>query len=421
MDRTVVPARGPLDAVTPVPGSKSETNRAAIVAALAEGTSTLRGVLRSADTDTCVTALEALGVAVERPEPDVVVVTGSGGAFPATEAAVWCEDAGTCARFLPPAVALGEGDFTFDGTEQLRARPLGPTLDALRALGIEIDAEARGLPFSMRARGLEGGWVVVSSDRSSQPLSGLLIAAPGARGRVEIEAPGLVSAAYVAMTIDLMRTFGVEVEHSSPTTFAVEPQRYQGRDLAIEADASAASYFFAAAAVVGGSVTVPNLSFASRQSDVRFARVLEAMGCEVEETTAGIAVRRDPAMPLRGVDVDMNDISDTFMTLACVAPFAVEPVTIRNVAHVRVKESDRIHAVVTNLRALGVDVDERDDGVTVHPSTPRPGRVATFEDHRIAMAFAVVGLAVDGVVITDAECVRKTVPDFFDRWTALEG
>lgn len=419
MNRTVPVTSGPLAAIAPVAGSKSETNRALILAALASGVSRLRGVLRSDDTDACVEALRTLGVVIERGSADEVVVHGEGGAFVATEASVWCGDAGTCARFLPPAAALGHGSIAFDGTDQLRGRPLGVTLEALRSLGAEIDADATGLPFTLGARGLVGGTVEVPSAQSSQPLSGLLMAAAGASGRVELHAPGLVSRAYVAMTIDLMAHFGVHVERVGDDRFVVEPQRYLAADLEIEADASAASYFFAAAAVGGGSVTVPNLTRHSRQSDVGFVGVLASMGCAVDETTHGLRVERDRSAPLRGVDVDMNEMSDTFMTLACVAPYAESPVTIRNVAHVRVKESDRIHAVVTNLRALGVEVDERDDGVTVYPSRPHAGRISAFGDHRIAMSFAVLGLRTEGVVIEGAECVAKTVPDFFDRWERL--
>jgi len=376
-------------------------------------------VLRSEDTDACVEALRTLGVRIDRAASDDVVVQGTGGAFPNHDVTVWCGDAGTCARFLPPAAALGSGAITFDGTEQLRRRPLAATLDALRTLGAGIAPEVRGLPFTMRAAGLAGGRIEIPSAQSSQPLSGVLMAAPGARARVEVHAPGLVSRAYVAMTIDLMAQFGATVDVRSDDVFVVDPQRYRATELAIEADASAASYFFAAAAVCGGSVTVPNLTRRSRQSDVGFVDVLASMGCAVEEVAGGLRVTRDFSAELQGIDVDMNEMSDTFMTLACVAPFAAAPVTIRNVAHVRVKESDRIHAVVTNLRALGVQVDERDDGVTVYPGVPRAGTVDAFGDHRIAMSFSVLGLRTEGVVIDGAECVAKTVPDFFDRWEQL--
>ncbi len=426
--RLVRPARPDLDVVVRVPGSKSITNRALLLAALADGASTLRGVLDADDTAAFAGGVRALGVPVEPAGPDAWRVRGAGGPLPAGGGDVYCADAGTAARFLLAACAAGEGEYRFDGSPQLRRRPLAQLLEALRALGARTDPQAAGhLPLTLLAGGLRGGRVRLPGDTSSQFVSALLMAAPLAREPLEIVVDGLVSRPYVDMTLRMMAAFGVEAERDGHRSFRIAPETYRAREYDIEPDASTASYFFAAAAVTGGRVCVAGLRRRDAlQGDVRFLDVLEAMGCETGDGPEGAAVagaaRSCASGPpvLRGLTVDMSDISDTFMTLAALAPFADSPVTVTGIANVRVKESDRIAAVEENLRRLGVRTESGPDHLRVFPGAPHGGHVDPHGDHRIAMAFAVLGLRTPGVVIDDPGCVRKTCPGFFDLWEQLE-
>jgi 3-phosphoshikimate 1-carboxyvinyltransferase len=267
-------------------------------------------------------------------------------------------------------------------------------------------------PVVVRGNGLAGGTLAVSGDLSSQYLSGLLLAAPCAQGAIELRVNGpLVSRPYVDMTLAVMRRFGAVVTEPAPDVFRIEARGYRGTSFAIEPDASAASYFFAAAAVTGGEVAVAGLSRHALQGDVRFVDVLARMGCEVAWDTDRVSVRGGL---LRGIDVDMNAISDTAQTLAAVAPFAAGPTRIRGVAHMRHKETDRVAALVTELRRLGLDVDEHDDGLTIHPGPLRPAVIETYDDHRMAMSFAIVGLKQPGIRIANPGCTAKTYPRFFE-------
>ena len=427
--RLVRPARDGLDVTVRVPGSKSITNRALLLAALAGGTSTLRGVLDADDTAAFAGGVRALGVPVEPAGQGTWRVQGSGGPFPAGDGDVYCADAGTAARFLLAACAAGEGEYRFDASPQLRRRPLAQLLEVLRAQGARTDpADADHLPFTLVATGLRGGSVRLPGDTSSQFVSALLMAAPLAREPLEIAVDGLVSRPYVDMTLRMMADFGVEAERDGHRSFRVAPGTYRAREYEVEPDASTASYFFAAAAVTGGRVCVAGLRRRDAlQGDVRFLDVLEAMGCETGDGPEGAAVAgpgsrscaRGPAV-LRGLTVDMSDISDTFMTLAALAPFADAPVTVTGIANVRVKESDRIAAVEENLRRLGVRTESGPDHLRVFPGEPHGGHVDPHGDHRIAMAFAVLGLRTPGVVIDDPGCVGKTCPEFFDLWEQLE-
>jgi 3-phosphoshikimate 1-carboxyvinyltransferase len=426
--RLVRPARPDLDVAVQVPGSKSVTNRALLLAALADGASTLRGALAADDTLAFAGGVRALGVTVEAAGDDWVV-TGRGGRFPADSADVYCADAGTAARFLLAACAAGQGEFRFDASPQLRRRPLSQLLDVLRAQGARTDPPAADrLPLTLHADGLRGGSVRLPGDVSSQFVSALLMAAPLAREPLEIVVDGLVSRPYVDMTLAMMAEFGVPAERDGYKAFQVTPGTYGAREYQVEPDASTASYFFAAAAVTGGRVCVPGLRRRDAlQGDVRFLDVLEAMGCEVGETPGGITAAGSPARScafgppvLQGLTVDMSDISDTFMTLAAMAPFAAAPVTVTGIGNVRVKESDRIAAMEDNLRRLGVRTEAGPDYLRVFPGAPHGGRVDPHGDHRIAMAFAVLGLRTPGVVIDDPGCVRKTCPEFFDLWERLE-
>ncbi|MER5479741.1 3-phosphoshikimate 1-carboxyvinyltransferase [Streptomyces sp. NPDC002734] len=402
-----------------VPGSKSITNRALLLAAAATGTSRLRLPLVSADTVAFRRALVELGFRVDAPEGDVVwEVTGTGRG-PTGKSEIWCEDAGTAARFLPPFAAAGSGRFAFDGSAQLRARPLRPLADALTALGALVRTAPGGaLPMTVETGGLEGGAVTVHSSMSSQFLSGLLMAAPLMRTPVIFAVDSLVSRPYITMTLALMRRFGAEVSQGPGDVIEVRPGGYGPVDLTVEPDASTASYVFAAAAVTGESVTVPGLGHGSLQGDLRFVEVLRRLGARVEVTGTGTTVTGTGRLR-GGFDVDMGEISDTFMTLAAVAPLADAPITIRGVAHARLKESDRVAAVAENLRALGVGTEEGHDRITVHPGSPRGARVACRRDHRLGMAFSVLGLRVPGITLDDPSCVGKTFPGFHEELRRL--
>jgi len=417
--RRIQPARADLDAVVRVPGSKSVTNRALLLAALADGSSALDGALSADDTQAFAAGLRSLGLEVEG-DGAVWRMRGGGGHVPAKRAQVYCADAATAARFLLAACAAGRGTYGFDASPQLQRRPLGTLLTALRAQGARTEPwDAAGLPVTLLADGLEGGRLLLPGDTSSQFISALLMAAPLGRRPLDLRVSELVSKPYVDMTVTMMEQFGVTTKREGHERFVVGPASYRGCDYAVEPDASTASYFFAAAAVTGGRVKVLGLRrTGSLQGDVRFLDVLEAMGCIVTEEADGVSVT-GAAAPA-GITVDMADISDTFMTLAAVAPFATSPVTMTGIANVRLKESDRIAAMQANLRVVGVPTEAGPDFLRVFPCTPCGGRIDPHGDHRIAMAFAVLGLRTPEVLIDDPGCVRKTCPGFFELWRELE-
>ncbi len=416
--RPIQAARRPLDVSVRVPGSKSVTNRALLLAGLAAGTSVLRGALEADDTLVFAAGLRSLGIPVEAEAGDLRV-TGAGGRIPAAEADVFCAEAGTAARFLVAAAATGEGAYRFDAAPQLRRRPLAILLDALRAQGARTEpAETGGLPLTLLAHGLSGGSLRLPGDTSSQFISALLMAAPLGASPLDLRVDGLVSRPYVTMTLRMMEQFGAGAKAAGAERFVVPPGAYTGRDYAVEPDASTASYFFAAGAT-GGRVQVLGLHrTGALQGDSAFLDVLEAMGCTVTDEPEGVRVAGPAA--LAGLTVDMADISDTFMTLAAIAPLATSPVTITGIGNVRLKESDRIAAMEDNLRRLEVPTESGADWLRVFPARPRGARIDARGDHRIAMAFSVLGLRVPGIVVDDPACVAKTCPTFFELWTGLE-
>lgn len=413
----IEPVTKPIVARVRPPGSKSITNRALVCAALADGTSTLTGALDSDDTRVMIVALGQLGIAVQTSdEGRTLLVEGCGGRIPSVAADLFCGNSGTTIRFLTAMVTLGHGRYRLDGIARMRERPVADLLDALNQLGANSASERKNgcPPIVIQADGLAGGTSQVRGNISSQFLSGLLMAAPGANQPVTIEIDGaLVSQPYVHMTLAVMETFGIGVEtDASLSRFRIAaPQTYRSRSYSIEPDASAASYFWAAAAITGGTVTVEGLSAASLQGDVAFVDCLEAMGCEVQRAADSITVI---GRPLHGIDADMNAISDTVQTLSVVALFAEGPTNIRDVGHIRHKETDRIGAVATELRKLGATVEERDDGLRITPGILRPATIDTYDDHRMAMSFALAGLQQSGVRINDPGCTAKTYPRFFD-------
>ena len=425
-DLLILPRTEPVDATVTVPGSKSLTNRALLAAALAPGRSTLVGALDAEDTRIMAEARGQIGLDADLTDFSRRISLDGGAPAPRREPArLYVGNSGITARFLTAALSFIPGTWELFGKERIYSRPIGDLLAALRPLGARFEplGAPDALPLRIVGQPLSGGEISVRGNISSQFLSALLMAAPLARGRVVIHVDGeLVSRPYVEMTLAVMRSFGATVETPDARTFVVpDGAAYRPADYAIEPDASAASYFFALPAVAGGTVKVRGLSKDSLQGDVAFADLLAQMGCGVEYEPDGIRVTRPvvggrPAQ-LVGIDVDMNDISDTVQTLSVVSLFAVTPTRIRNVAHIRGKETDRLAAVAAQLRKFGVRVDEYDEGLQIWPlplERLTGARIETYDDHRMAMSFALAGLAVPGVVIEKTECTAKTYPRFFD-------
>ncbi len=426
---TIPVCSGPIEGRIRPPGSKSITNRALVCAALARGTSRLTGVLDSQDTRVMVAALASLGLRLQADWPrGEVLVEGSGGSIPAAEATLDCAASGTTMRFLAAVCALGHGHYQLDGMPRMRQRPIGDLLAALRELGIDAAAGSPGEcpPVTIRSRGLAGGTAAVRGTASSQFASGLALAAPCTAAGVRIRFTGeLVSLPYLDMTRRVIADFGGRCETEDDRTWSIPPGGYVGRDYAIEPDASAASYFSAAAAITGGSMRIEGLSRRSMQGDVAFCDALARMGCEVV-WHQGAAPGVDESITVtgrvvHGIDIDMNAISDTVPTLAVVALFAESPTTIRNVAHIRDKETDRIGNLVHELRSLGADAREHADGLTIVPGPLHGASIRTYEDHRMAMSLSLAGLRTPGVLIQDPGCVGKTFPGYWRRLGELAG
>jgi 3-phosphoshikimate 1-carboxyvinyltransferase len=421
--------RGPLDAAVTLPGSKSLTNRALVIAALADGISVLQNVLLADDTHLMIEALRALDIAITLdPGEPRAEITGCGGHIPASEADIFCGNAGTVMRFVTAITTLGMGKYRLDGVERMRERPIGGLTNVLQSLGVGIEYEQREgyPPLIVHAHGLRGGNVAFDSPESSQMVSALLLAGPYARGDLMIEVTGDVhSLPYLKMTTALMDRFGVAVveqfDNDGAKFIVAAPQRYQAANLAIEPDASNATYFLAAPAITGGRVMVTGLGTESLQGDARFVDVLERMGCTVERAPNQVAViGPGQGEHLRGIDTDLNDMPDTVQTLAVLALFADGPTTIRNVANLRVKETDRIAALTRELTKLGAEVAEYPDGLRIQPPCQlRPAAIDTYNDHRMAMSFALATLKVPGLVINNPQCCAKTFPDFFARFERM--
>ena len=425
----ISPISHPLSATVRVPGSKSLTNRALLIASLANGTTHLTNALFSDDSRYFAKALQTLGFDVQLDEVNhEMTVTGLGGKIPAAKAELFIGNAGTAARFLSAFLTLGNGEYILDGEPRMRERPIGDLVDSLTQLGATISplsqrerTEGEGEtsqicpPIKITASGLPGGKTKIAGDISSQFLSALLMIAPYAQSEIEIIlSTELNSKPYVDMTIAIMQDFGIEIERDSYEKFSIHPNSYSLiPNYPIESDASAASYFFAAPAICGGTVKVENISRKSVQGDIAFLDVLAKMGCVVTESDNSITVYRPSSIV--GLDIDMRDIPDTAQTLAAIAPFASSPTWIRGIASARVKETDRISATCIELKRLGVQVEEHEDGMTIHPcQTFTPANIQTYNDHRMAMAFSLIGLRFDGVTIENPSCVSKTFPNYFD-------
>jgi len=459
----ITPISHPLNATVRVPGSKSITNRALLIAALANGRTKLTNALFSDDSKYFAQALQALGFDIQLDEANSeMTVQGLGGKIPATKAELYIGNAGTAARFLSAFLTLGHGEYILDGDSRMRERPIGDLIDSLAQLGANIttmddrpstmtnrpSSMVNGqvfLPIKITADGLHGGKTKIAGDISSQFLSALLMVAPYAKSQIEIElATELNSKPYVDMTIAIMQDFGVEVQRDDYQSFTIPITKYQSpvsslqppasnspilqsstsnyhlpiTTYPIESDASAASYFFAAPAICGGTVKVENISRNSVQGDILFLNVLQQMGCTITETDNSIIVHSPSSIV--GIDIDLRDLPDTAQTLAAIAPFASTPTRIRGIASARHKETDRIHATCVELARLGVHVDEHEDGMTIYPcETFQSATIQTYNDHRMAMAFSLIGLRFDGVTIENPACVSKTFPNFFEVLESL--
>ncbi len=417
--KSLAPVSTVIHASTEVPGSKSITNRALLLAALARGDSILSGVLFSEDSMAFMGGLQALGVNLEVDQQcHQVKVRGCAGQFSITQAAIYCHDAGTATRFLMPACAAVPGNYRFTASPRMQERPIGPLLHALTAQGARFDYEQQSahMPLNLHSQGLSGGDISVNISQSSQFLSGLLMAAPLARAQTIIHTQLNKPKPYVKMTCQMMTHFGVQTA-CRDNQFLLRPQIYQACDYMIEPDASTASYFFAAAAITNGNILVKGLPRQGLQGDTQFLGVLEQMGCRVIEEVEGIRVIG--AQKLKALDVDMSGFSDTFMTLAVVAVFADQAMTLSGLAHTRLQESDRIMAMANGLNHLGIKTAVTEHSITIYPGQPTGAEVHSYHDHRIAMSLALLGLKVPGVMIHSAEAVAKTCPDYFERMERL--
>ncbi|MBL7494180.1 3-phosphoshikimate 1-carboxyvinyltransferase [Frankia sp. AgB1.9] len=419
-------AHEPVRAVVRVPGSKSGTNRALVLAAAADGVSRLRGALRSRDTVLMAGALRALGVGIDQDE-SAWVVRGGLGRRDGTPTAIDCGNAGTVARFTPALAALTDGDVTFDGDPRMRHRPLTPLLDALRALGAVVDGDL--MPLVVRGRGgIAGGAVTVDASDSSQLISGLLLAAPGYDQGVEVSHVGgrLPSGPYLDMTVTDLRAAGATVETEPgdpadqtgrPPTWRVSPGPLRAYDRAIEPDLNSAAPFLAAAVATGGDVTIPDWPTVTTQPGRMLPGLLEAMGAHAELTPEGLRVRGGDG--LHGLDADLGDVGEAAPVLTALAVLADSPSRLRGIAHLRLQETDRLGALADQLGRLGADISVTEDGLAIRPAPLRGARLDPLADHRLAMTYAVVGLRVPGITVDDIATTGKTVPEFPAMWAAM--
>lgn len=422
-----------------VPGSKSITNRALLLATLADGVSTLRGVLFSDDSRHFLKCIRDLGFETTVDEAaGVITVRGLGGGIPLSEADLYVGSAGTAARFLTARLGLSRGVYHMDASEQMRRRPMAPLLNSLRELGCEIIYDREGseghFPFTIKGHGFRKDRIFVNIDDSSQFLSALLIAACLSEEPFTVYIEGTHGMAYIEMTRKMMAQFGVDatplyycsgnsdshscsgcVNSTRPMGYRVEAGlRYAAREYRVEPDASAACYFYAMSPLLNIPVRVEHIHFDSLQGDVAFVRILERMGCSVSDTEQGILVEPPADGHFQGVTADMSACSDQAITLAAIAPFADTPTTITGIGHIRLQESDRLSAITAELSRMGITCEAAEDSLTVYPGVPEPCTVETYDDHRMAMGFALIGLRAAGIVIGNPGCCKKTFENYFE-------
>lgn len=409
----------PIRAKLQIPGSKSISNRALLLAALAEGRSEIANIQVSDDIRAMIKGLQALGVVIELNEASqTAFVTGSKGFFLKQGSKLHCAESGTMARFMLTACAAVAGEYYFDAAASLQKRPLHSLFKVIEGQGVQLQhLSTENFPLRLCSpRGLSGGELRISAAETSQVVSALLMMAPFMRAPLFLSVENLVSCSYVEMTCSMMADFSVQVTSSKQHEFSVPQfQHYQARYYQVEPDLSTASYFFAAAAVTAGELSIQPFQRAkTKQGDVIFLSLLEQMGCEVHESESGLSIKG--TSHLQGITVNMSTCPDVFMTLAALAPFAETPTLITGIGHVRYKESDRLSAMSQGLKALAVRIEEGNDWLKIYPSPVQAGIVNSKNDHRLAMAFSVLGLRVPGVIIEGAEAVAKSCPEFFELW-----
>ena len=408
-----------LQATVTVPGSKSYTNRALLIAGLTDGECRLEKPLVSDDTKYMIRALKAFGVSVQEGK-DVFIVSGSGGKLSTPKEDIFIGNAGTAMRFLTTFSALAPGKTRLDGDERMRQRPLADLLDCLTQMGVKaVSANGNGCPPIDIAGGeVPGGDIQLAGDKSSQYLTSILLSAPYFKNDTCIHIQGdLTSKSYADITLDIMKTFGVHVDNESYQRFKVKAgDYYKAQTYQVESDWSSASYFLAAAAVTGGEVTLTDINPHSVQGDAQFTSVLEKMGCRVEKKANALHIKGNP---LRGITINMNNMPDAVQTLAVIALFAEGETVIEGIGNLRIKETDRISALANELTRLGAGVEAGEDFLIIRPGDYKGAEVETYDDHRMAMSFAVAGLKIPGVRIKDPKCVEKSFPDFFQRFANL--
>jgi 3-phosphoshikimate 1-carboxyvinyltransferase len=410
-----------INATVRVPGSKSYTQRALITSALASGRSIIRDALVSEDTEYLIEALRLLGADITQERHDLVVV-GKGGKLVTPPSPLYLGNNGTGFRFLTSTVSLGHGTFVLDGNSRMRQRPIQPLVDALSKMGVKAwCVEGNECPpVEIQARGLPGGRTRLTRGLSSQYVSSLLLATPYAERDTEIEiCPPFPSWPYINLTLDVMAHFGVEVTVSEDNFFYVKAlQAYQPRDYVIEGDLSSATYFMAAAAILGQTIKISNVNPNSLQGDLRFLQILDTMGCKVSTSGEGVQVT-GPLSNHEDLSFDLNDVPDMVPALAVVCAFRGGKTTLKNILHLRVKESDRIAALSCELRKIGALVEEKPDEMIVQGIATRGAEIDCYSDHRIAMSFAIAGLAIEGISIKDRGCVKKSFPGFWETLDSL--
>lgn len=406
----------PFDFTVSVPGSKSITNRALLLAALSDGVSQLHGALHSADSEAFIKCLKDLGF-VTVCEDDVIRVTGLGGKVPVQEASLNVGSAGTAARFITAMLGFTRGTWHLDSSDQMKKRPMAGLLQTLSQLGCDITYEGKEgyFPFTIHSEGVTEAEASVDIGESSQFLSALLMSCAVLDRDFTLHVSGEHGFSYIRMTAQMMRQFGKSVTQTDKRTFVISGKsRLLAQDYYIEPDISGACYFYAMAAVSGGRALVRGVHEGSLQGDIAFIHVLEEMGCTIEDTSEGIRLSGPSGGRIHGITADMHSFSDQALTLAAIAPFADSNVIIRGIGHIRRQESDRIRAILLNLHRMGIFAGELSDGVIIHPGRPQPAQIETFDDHRVAMAFAVTGLMAPGIIIENPMCCKKTFENFFD-------
>ena len=408
-----------LQTTVTVPGSKSYTNRALLIAGLADGECRLEKPLVSDDTKYMIRALKAFGIPVQK-EKEAFLISGKGGKLSAPSEDIFIGNAGTTMRFLTTFSALAPGKTRLDGDERMRERPLADLLDCLTQMGVKaVSANGNGCPpIDIEGGEVPGGEVQLAGDKSSQYLTSILLSAPYFKNDTCIHIQGdLTSKSYADITLDIMKTFGVHVDNESYQRFKVKAgDRYKAQTYRVESDWSSASYFLAAAAVTGGEMTLTDINPHSVQGDAQFTSVLEKMGCRLEKRSHSLHFKGNP---LRGITINMNNMPDAVQTLAVIALFAKGETVIQGISNLRIKETDRISALANELSRLGAKVETGEDFLIIRPGDYKGAEIETYNDHRMAMSFAVAGLKIPGIRIKNPTCVEKSFPDFFQRFASL--